>query len=521
MQREKKEEFMKKLHQSENSRRFIVAVAVLTSVALFRMVEAVVPPPDGGYPGFNTAEGQKALFSRTTGIGDTAVGWYSLFSNTDGSFNTGVGAATLIFNVGNQSTGDGLSNTAVGTAALLFNITGSDNTAVGTAALVNNDADGNTAFGAFALNGNTTGFGNTAIGTDALLDNLTGNFNTATGFGALVNNTTNANTANGALALQNNTDGFGNTGIGGQALQSNEDGDHNTATGFQSLLFNLAGENTASGYQALMNNVTGDNNTATGSSALGSCVSGHDNVATGYQALFSNDGNANTAVGYQALLNNTAGSLNVAIGGQAGNNVTTASDVICIGAAVGGENVDASCYIGNIFGVTSSGGTAVFVNSNNKLGTATSSRRFKEQIKPLERASEALFALKPVSFRYKDEIDPAGTSQFGLVAEEVEKVNPDLIVRDKEGKPYSVRYDQVNAMLLNEFLKEHRKVEKLETTVAQQWKDFQGIATEQKREIQALAETVREQTAQIQKVNARLEVTESRSRTVLNDPQNY
>src|SRR5439155_13997110 len=123
-------------------------------------------------------------------------------------------------------------------------------------------------------------------------------------------------------------------------------------------------------------------------------------------------------------------------------------DVICIGTD--GENVSGSCYIGNIFGDTSSGGTAVFINSNGRLGTVQSSRRFKEEIKPMGDGSEALFALKPVTFRYKKEIDPARTSQFGLVAEEVERVNPDLIVRDKEGKPYSVRYDQVNAMLLNE-----------------------------------------------------------------------
>ena len=125
-----------------------------------------------------------------------------------------------------------------------------------------------------------------------------------------------------------------------------------------------------------------------------------------------------------------------------------------------------SCYIGNIFNKASVGGAAVYVNANGKLGISTSSRRFKEGIKPMARTSEALFGLKPVTFNYKKEIDPAGISQFGLVAEEVEKVNPDLVVRDKEGKPYSVRHDQVNAMLLNEFLKEHRKVEKLEATVA-------------------------------------------------------
>ncbi len=180
-------------------------------------------------------------------------------------------------------------------------------------------------------------------------------------------------------------------------------------------------------------------------------------MANGFEALPRNDtGSSNTANGEFALLNNTSGSNNIALGFAAGQNVITANNVICIGAD--GNNVDNACYIGQVFGATSSGRTAVFINSNGRLGTMTSSRRFKDEIKQMERSSEALFALKPVTFHYKKEIDPAQTSQFGLVAEEVDRVNPDLIVRDNEGKPYSVRYDQVNAMLLNEFLKEHKKV---------------------------------------------------------------
>jgi hypothetical protein len=166
-------------------------------------------------------------------------------------------------------------------------------------------------------------------------------------------------------------------------------------------------------------------------------------------------------------------------------------------------------------------GIGVFVNSDGKLGTSVSSRRFKDDIKPMDKTSEAILSLQPVTFHYKKELDPTKAAQFGLVAEDVEKVNPDLVVRDKDGKAYSVRYDQVNAMLLNEFLKEHRKVEELQKTVAQQQNDFQAIAAEQKKEIQALAETIRDQAAQIQKVNARLELTESRSRTVLNDTHKY
>jgi hypothetical protein len=153
-----------------------------------------------------------------------------------------------------------------------------------------------------------------------------------------------------------------------------------------------------------------------------------------------------------------------------------------------------SCYIGQIFGLTSASGTAVFINSDGKLGTTTSSHRFKEEIKPMEQASEALFSLKPVSFRYKKEIDVTGTPQFGLVAEDVEKINPALVVRDKEGKPYSVRYDQVNAMLLNEFLKEHRRVEELKSAMAQQQK-----ATE------ALLARLNEQEARIQKISEQFE----------------
>jgi len=154
---------------------------------------------------------------------------------------------------------------------------------------------------------------------------------------------------------------------------------------------------------------------------------------------------------------------------------------------------------------------AVFVNGNNQLGTTTSSKRFKEDINPMDKASEAILTLKPVTFRYKKEIDPAGTSQFGLVAEEVEKVNPDLVVRDKEGKPYSVRYDQVNAMLLNEFLKEHRKVEELK-------KDFQATVAQQQKEIQALAARLEEQASQIQKVNAQLEMSKPAAKVVVSTP---
>jgi uncharacterized coiled-coil protein SlyX len=218
------------------------------------------------------------------------------------------------------------------------------------------------------------------------------------------------------------------------------------------------------------------------------------------------------------------------LGFRAGFNLTNGSGNVYIGRGmegVSGENN--SCYIRSIFGQTSANGIPVLINSANKLGTTVSSKRFKEDIKPMDKASEALLTLKPVTFRYKKEIDPAGKSQFGLVAEEVEKVNPDLVVRDKEGKPYSVRYDQVNAMLLNEFLKEHRKVEELKSTAAKQEatiadlrytveKQEARIAQHQKsfgkqeKQIEALA-------SGLQKVSAHLEMTRpAPQQVVLNIP---
>jgi predicted ribosome quality control (RQC) complex YloA/Tae2 family protein len=193
------------------------------------------------------------------------------------------------------------------------------------------------------------------------------------------------------------------------------------------------------------------------------------------------------------------------LGRSAGTGVTTADHVICIGDNVSGANVSNSCYIGSIFGQTSSSGAAVFINNSGKLGTTTSSRRFKEEIKPMDTASEAVLALKPVTFRYKKEVDSDGIPQFGLVAEDVEKVNPDLVVRDKEGKPYSVRYEQVNAMLLNEFLKEHRKNEQQESKIEQQ----EAKIARQEKQIEGLA-------AGLQRVSAQLELNKPAPRTVLN-----
>ena len=383
-----------------------LAALLLGCFALSSALLAVVPAPDGGYAGNNTAEGTSALFSLTSGIDNTALGFQALFHNTTGNYNT-----------------------AEGFHALFFNTTGTQNTATGLNALISNSTGNfNTAHGVNALYRNTTGASNTAIGVQALFGNTTGHENTAGGYQALMKNTTGSeNTATGVQALSSNTNGIVNTATGSQALASNTNGTSNTATGVDALHDNTSGGgNTAHGYQALLHNDSGDYNTAIGLFALGSVTTG-----------FSNTG----------------------LGRSAGTGVTTADHVICIGDNVSGANVSNSCYIGSIFGQTSSAGAAVFINNSGKLGTSTSSRRFKEEIKRMDTASEALFALQPVTFRYKKEVDSDGIPQFGLVAEDVEKVNPALIVRDKEGKPYSVRYDQVNAMLLNEFLKEHRKVE--------------------------------------------------------------
>jgi hypothetical protein len=455
---------------------FLVILPLVCIALLPKAPGAPAPEtPDPGAVGgsFNTADGTNALGHVTTGVANAAFGWFSLFSNTDGSFNTGVGAGTLVLNVGNQSTGDGVDNTAVGAVALFLNTTGSDNTAVGTAALLNNDGDTNTAVGAFALNQNTTGTGNTANGYQALLSNNTGGNNTATGHSALHDNTTgNFNTANGVNALRDNTVGNFNNAYGHGALGVNVDGNQNNAFGDLALANVVSGDfNTAIGDEALVSNVSGDSNTAVGDQTL-AANTGSGNTAVGTDALASNTtGGNNTAIGVNALFNST-GNLNTALGLGAGIGVTTASNVICIRAV--GANVSNSCFIGNVGGVgIGNDAMPVLIDSNDQLGTISSSRRFKKEIKPMDKASEAVLALKPVTFHYKS--DKTSTPQFGLIAEEVAEVNPDLVVRDKNGEIYTVRYDQVNAMLLNEFLKEHRKNEEQEVTITQQQKQIEAL----------------------------------------------
>ena len=468
-----------------SGRAFLLIPLILVNFAFLSQMQAapnVSPPPDGCYPGFTTAEGCSALQSLTTGAGNTAVGWYSLFLDSTGSYNSALGGGALILNNAD-------SNTAVGAAALLLNNkgaganSGTENVAVGTDALVYNagnaDADSgsyNDAFGAFALFSNTDGYTNNAFGNHALFENIHGA----------------ANTAVGDLALQDN-DSSGDA-----------EGNINTAVGAQALRFNINGDsNNAVGYSALQNN-----------------TDGVQNNAMGVFALLNNAGGGNTAVGDSAFADNVDGSFNTVVGWGAGGGVE-GSDNIYVGATagppgptpppesgtirIGDPGFITGCWIAGISGATSTGGSAVFVNAGGKLGTLTSSARFKDDIKPMNKASESLFALSPVTFHYKKEIDANGTPQFGLVAEEVAKVNPDLVINDPNGKPYTVRYEAVNAMLLNEFLKEHGIVQKQQATIALQ-----------ESQIKALIAGLREQATQIQKVSAQLEMIKPAPQVVEN-----
>jgi hypothetical protein len=448
---------------------FVIPLLYLT---LAPVVRAVSPPPDGGYANETTAEGQDALFSLTTGFGNTALGYNALFTDTTGA-----------------------NNTAVGTEALLSDTSGG----------------GNTGIGFQALTDNSTGIQNVAVGSLALTANTTGGLNTACGTGALFFNTTGgSNVACGASAMEFNKTGGFNTAVGTFSLSANSSGTNNTATGFEALGGNTIGfNNTAIGYQALESNSSGNYNTAGGQGALKANTTGTNNAALGQNALIAN----------------TTGSNNVAIGSNAGFNLTTGSFNIDIGVrGIAGESqtirlgkTQTATFIAGISGATVSGGIGVIIDSNGHLGTITSSARFKENIQPMDKTSEAILSLEPVTFCYKKELDPKAIPQFGLVAEQVEKVNPDLVARDDQGKPYSVRYEAVNAMLLNEFLKEHRKVEmqsseiaELKSLLAEQRKSFESRAAQQEKEISALA-------GAMERVSERLETTSSAPRVVTNN----
>jgi hypothetical protein len=291
----------------------------------------------------------------------------------------------------------------------------------------------------------------------------------------------------------------------------NTTGEQNTATGFAALYSTGTGNNnTANGYQALNLNTTGQGNTANGVNAL------HNNTA----------GSQNTANGAFALHDNTTGNNNIALGFGAGSNLTIGNSNIDIGnMAVAGESgtirlgqggIQTRTFIAAIRGVTTGNADAinVVIDSNGQLGTLSSSRRFKKEIKAMEQASEAILAPKPVTFHYKS--DATGTPQFGLIAEEVAEVNPDLVARD-DGEIYTVRYDAVNAMSLNEFLKVHRTVKEqgatiaqLKSTMARQQKDFGATVAQ-------LTARLDEQEAQLQKVSVQLEANKPGPQMVVNN----
>jgi uncharacterized coiled-coil protein SlyX len=434
--------------------------------------------------GDNVAIGYQALFSNTTGGDNVAIGHQVLFSNTTGSGNNALGETALGSNtvgVDNNAIGfdalslntTGFDNTAIGDQALRFNVIGNDNTAIGRDALSGNIVDGNTAVGGGALMTNTTGVENTAIGEKALTRNTTGRNGTAIGWNALFSNTASDNTAVGAEALGFNTTGAGNTAMGNLALESNT----------------IDNQNTPIGYGTLSGNTTGSNNIALGFNAGGNLTSGDNDIYLG--------------------------SLGVA----------TESNTIRIGTS-GTQN---RAFIRGIRGVTTGNNNAipVLIDTAGQLGTTSSSRRFKKEIKPMDSASEAILALKPVTFHYRS--DKTNTPQFGLIAEEVAEVNPDLVVGDENGEIYTVRYDAVNAMLLNEFLKEHKTVEELnaavakqDAAIAQQRKDFNSIVTQQQNRLQSkLAEQEKQIAALasgLQKVEAQVEMSKPVTKVVSDRP---
>ena len=452
-----------------NNIRFLFSLSLLASVGVLPLTQAVVPPTDGCYPGFTTAEGCLALQNLSTGSGNTGIGWRSLFLVGNGSFNTGVGAGTLALNTAD-------SNTAVGTAALLLNTTGPDNTAIGANTLVHNVAgDSNTAVGAEALEfNNDLASDNTAVGAEALQFNTSGNPNTAVGYAALNGNlTAGGNTAVGYDALLFN-DSFGrgfpfgwyNNAVGAGALISNIDGYSNNAFGNDALFFNVTGvANTAVGYYALWNN---------DSDALGS---GNDNTAIGAIALFNNvDGSANTAIGKGAGQNVIAGVNNTYLGDFVGILADDESDTIRIGDVSNGNGAGSlECFIGGIYNnFQPVGGTVVQVTldlTDDHLGWDYSPSGGGNA--PGQRSAPA-----------------APIQQRLLLNEKIGKIGK--ILPDKKGTPYRVRYEAVNALLLHEVRKEHREVQDL------------------KKQVAAL-------TASLQKVSAQLELNKPAAQTASNN----
>jgi trimeric autotransporter adhesin len=427
-------------------------------------------PPDvvGGDAFGNTAMGIDALISLTPSISagnyNTAAGIGAMRYSTSGSESVAFGYGSLNHNV------SGNRNSALGDDALFYNYSGSSNTAVGPASLYNN----------------TVGNNNVAIGDSSMYNNTTGGDNTAIG----------------AASLNTNTSGSANTAVGVQSLVSNGTGIQNSAVGYQALFANTVGDNNmAFGYAALSSNTSGSYNTGVGTYALTSATTGTGNNAQGYSALFNTTtGSVNTAQGFQALLSNTTGSKNIGIGYQAGYYLTTGSNNIDIanpGVAgddstirIGTVGYQTAAFLAGVSGANVSGGAAVVVNSSGQLGVMSSSRRYKEDIQPMAGASERLLKLRPVTFRYK-QADAQGKKplQYGLIAEEVAEVFPELVVLNKDGQPETVAYQVLAPLLVNELQKEHslNKAQnvQLQAQVAMQATELGDI----KRQLAQLQET--------------------------------
>jgi len=412
---------------------------------------------------------------------------------------TGVGQGPVYINPATASTGVTLLGAAVGGTQKLLLDSGGNLSLSGSLSL---PATANATTGVITLGGTpfAHAFGIPTLGVpfpnNTFLGLGAGNFNstntgisnTASGALALTSNTTgSANTASGALALQFNTTGIDNTAVGVNALNLNTTGSDNAAFGFNALKANTtAGSNAAFGALALSTNTTGTSNSAVGSGALLVNTTGFNNSAVGSFALAGNrTGAFNSAFGFNALAGLTGGFNNIAIGTSAGQNLTgSEGQNIYIGnpgvlgesntIRIGGSQF--VTFIAGISGATSALGTAVFVNSSGQLGTTTSSRRFKHAIADMGAESDLLMKLRPVAFYYKPEYDQTQTRQYGLVAEEVAQVAPQLVVYDEGGAPQTVRYHFVNALLLNEVQKQRRLAEEQRSTIARQQAEIEDLA---------------------------------------------
>jgi hypothetical protein len=418
----------------------------------------------------NTAVGNTTLFNNTTGIQNTAVGSGALAANTTGISNTAIGFASTQHNT------TGINNTAVGNNSLASNMTGINNTAIGNNALTNNTVDQNTAVGSGALAANTTGTSNTAVGFNAMENNTTGIDNTAVGYQSMKNNTIGTNnTAIGNNSLTNNTIGIQNTAVGNTALTNNTTGSQNTAVGVGALAINSTGTfNTATGFFALFFNTTGIANTAVGYQSMKNNTIGINNTAIGNDALVNNTtGTDNTALGMNTLLSTTTGSTNIAIGSGAGGTLTTGSGNVYINANAGAAAEGSTTRIGTsqtrafmagVRGITTGNADAiaVLIDSAGQLGTVSSTRRVKHDIKDMDSESAHIYQLHPVTFVYNNDVSE--TKQYGLIAEEVDEVFPEIVVKNQDGQAETVQYHVLPVLLLNEIQKQQVAIEQQRIT---------------------------------------------------------